>query len=54
MKRREVLELLVYAWGVQDLSRLRRLTREYLVYQARWVSWLERGHERTGKACEVG
>ena len=43
MNRREVLEHLVHVWGVRDLNRLRRLTREYLAYQGR-----RRGREGIG------
>lgn len=35
MTRREVLEHLVHVWGICELGRLRRLTREYLAYQGR-------------------
>lgn len=35
MNRREILEHLVHVLGVRDLGRLRRFTREHLVYQRR-------------------
>ena len=35
MTRREVLEHLVHVLGIREPQRLRRLTREYLGYQAR-------------------
>ncbi|NTU59826.1 MAG: hypothetical protein HGA98_02075 [Deltaproteobacteria bacterium] len=36
LTRREVLEHLVTVWGIRESARLRRLTREFLAYRARW------------------
>ncbi len=49
MDRREVLEYLVQVLGVRDPHRLRRFTREYLVYQRRRAAFWTVRPEPLGK-----
>jgi hypothetical protein len=50
--RREVLEYLVHVWGVRDLGRLRRLTREHLAYQSRKGYGAPARYAATQTGCE--